>query len=264
MKVLFLDTSCRLAKVFLIGDGKLLSEASDDGVRTHASMLFPCIGDALRAASMKPGDVDVFSVTAGPGSYTGLRVAMSAAKTLSYSLDKPLVPVNTLRYLASSVSGPADVKVSLIDGRNTLCYYLMTPGMTPDSAFSAADDSPEELDPRDTQGLFNTVGSDYLENICGVIKKHFCGRSVVFTGDGALNYRALVSELLPEALFAPDDEMTGTFQAAWSETTGILCGADDVSKLDALNAAVDYYKDVHVTAPGYRNGNLWAENGRRL
>ena len=232
MKILFLDTSCRLARVFLIEDGALLSEASDDGVKTHASMLFPCIGKVLEDAGAALEDIDVFSVTAGPGSYTGLRISMAAAKTLSYSLKKPLVPVNTLRYLAASVSVTPDIRVSLIDGRNTLCYYLLSG----DGANRGAGT------------VFDKVGSDYLDKICCVVKDALRpGLPAVFTGDGALNYRSLIAELLPEARFAPEGEICGTYSGAYKETMRVLGSGEDAAALDAQNAAVNYYKDVHVT-----------------
>ena len=241
MKVLFLDTSCRLAKTYLIEDGKLLSEATDEGAKTHASMLFPCIRRVLDDAGAEKDDIDVFSVTAGPGSYTGLRISMSAAKTLSYSLGKPLVPVNTLRYLLASVSDPSDIRVSLIDGRNTLCYYLIAAdeAFTPQDGLSSGERSAIGTD---------SVGSDYVGNICGALRECCGGRQIVFTGDGANNYRDIIKDLYPKARFAPEGEIFGTYRGAFSETVKILNGQSGAA-LDAYNASVNYYKDVHVSLP---------------
>jgi tRNA threonylcarbamoyladenosine biosynthesis protein TsaB len=125
--ILNLETATTVCSVSLAKDGKLLSLKEQDGDYTHAENLTPFVEDVLQQANVKLSDVDAIAVSKGPGSYTGLRIGVSAAKGLCYALDKPLISINTLQHLSLSVSenykSGADVLFCpMIDARRMEVY----------------------------------------------------------------------------------------------------------------------------------------------
>ncbi len=236
MRILFIDTAAHLAKVFLIEDGKRLSQYEDDGEKTHASNLPLCVSNALESAGKTLADVDVFAVTNGPGSYTGLRIGIAYAKALAYGTGKPLVCVNTLDYLARSCTEKADVLVSLLDARNTLCFFS--------TYMCVRDGSGTRTVP------FRVNASDYCDFICGLVKGAAeAGKRVVFTGDGAFKNREKIEELVPGALFTSFGEATGTAEGAFALVSEKweAAGKNALKEFTAEKAAAEYCKPVHIT-----------------
>jgi tRNA threonylcarbamoyladenosine biosynthesis protein TsaB len=102
--ILNLETATTVCSVALAKDGELLALKEINGDYSHAENLTVFIEEVLQQANIKINDVDAIAVSKGPGSYTGLRIGVSTAKGLSYSLDKPLIAINTLQSLAHSVA----------------------------------------------------------------------------------------------------------------------------------------------------------------
>lgn len=107
MRILSLETSLRQGSVAaLVGSGdqaevqhEILLPASERSAQT----LLPTIADLLKVCRWQPGDIDLVCVTTGPGSFTGLRIGVTAAKTLAFAVNARLVGVHTLTALAGSV-----------------------------------------------------------------------------------------------------------------------------------------------------------------
>lgn len=97
--ILNIDTATETAQVSFAKDGIVLQSLHNESQKDHASFLQKAIQQLALAAAIKLKDVDAVAVTAGPGSYTGLRVGMSGAKGLCYALGKPLIALNTLEVL---------------------------------------------------------------------------------------------------------------------------------------------------------------------
>lgn len=102
--ILNIETATTVCSVSLAKDGKLLSIKEQNGDYSHAENLTLFIEDVCKQANVSLPQVDAIAVSKGPGSYTGLRIGVSTAKGLCYSLDKPLIAVDTLRYMALAVS----------------------------------------------------------------------------------------------------------------------------------------------------------------
>jgi len=120
--ILNIDTATETAQVSFAKDGKLLHSLHNDSQKDHASFLQVAIQQLMKTAAIKLNDVDAVAVTAGPGSYTGLRVGMSSAKGLCYSLNKPLIAINTLEILTVAAIGQSHDTVNffycpMIDAR---------------------------------------------------------------------------------------------------------------------------------------------------
>lgn len=103
---LVIDTASRTGRLGLVRDGVVVGSAQLDAARRHARDLTPAIAGLLEAAALKPADLAGVVVSVGPGSYTGLRVGVTAAKTLAYATGCALVPVPTFHPIANRA--PAD------------------------------------------------------------------------------------------------------------------------------------------------------------
>ncbi len=98
--ILNMDTATENASVALCKNGGLLLMRENNRQKEHASFLHVAVQELMAEAGFKINDLDAIAITSGPGSYTGLRVSMAAAKGFCYALNKPLIAVNTLYMMA--------------------------------------------------------------------------------------------------------------------------------------------------------------------
>lgn len=98
--ILAIETSGKFCSVALIHEGLAEFNREDSTEMNHASAIGPFVDECLREARRKEWKIDAVAVSMGPGSYTGLRIGMSMAKGLCFSLDVPLIGVSTLKLLA--------------------------------------------------------------------------------------------------------------------------------------------------------------------
>ena len=120
--ILNIDTATATAEVSFAKDGEVLHCLQNDSQKDHAAFLQTAIQQLLKNANFTPAHIDAVALTAGPGSYTGLRVGMASAKGLCYALNKPLIALNTLQVLAVGVQqvlyNPANILFCpMIDAR---------------------------------------------------------------------------------------------------------------------------------------------------
>lgn len=104
--LLSLETATDVCAVAVSRDGRLLAELILDEPRRHAERLVAMVDEVLAKAGLGPADLSAVAISAGPGSYTGLRIGASTAKGLAFALSIPLVPVPSLLALAASVDLP--------------------------------------------------------------------------------------------------------------------------------------------------------------
>jgi tRNA threonylcarbamoyladenosine biosynthesis protein TsaB len=116
--LLHIDTAVDTASVCLSEDTNPIKLAVNDNQKDHAAWLHHTIRRLLQEAGMTVKDLHAVSVSIGPGSYTGLRVGLSAAKGLCYALGIPLITPGTLEIMASAVKNKeVDLICPLIDAR---------------------------------------------------------------------------------------------------------------------------------------------------
>ncbi len=124
-RILCLETATTNCSVTLSENGSVivLKEDRSKGY-SHAERLHVLISEALKEASWEMNDLEAVAISKGPGSYTGLRIGVSAAKGLCYALDIPLISVETLRLLAHQVPNNFGEKytVPMIDARRMEVY----------------------------------------------------------------------------------------------------------------------------------------------
>ena len=145
MKLLAIDTSAKVATAAICTEEQILAETTVNTKLTHSQTLMPICKDLLANAKIAITELDGFAVSAGPGSFTGLRIGMAAIKGMAFALDKPCYPVSTLEALAYNLSGLQGIACPVMDARCGQFYQaffaLTADGITrlcPDRAISAA------------------------------------------------------------------------------------------------------------------------------
>lgn len=103
MKILALETSAKACSVAILEDENLMGEVFLEQARTHSETLLPAVHYLLESQKLSVADMDKIAVGVGPGSFTGLRIAVATAKGLAYAGDKPLVGVSSLEAMAYGV-----------------------------------------------------------------------------------------------------------------------------------------------------------------
>ena len=156
MRILALETSAKAVSAAVTEDGKVLCSGYQDTGLTHSRTLMPIVEGILRNTGLTVQDCDAIAVAAGPGSFTGIRIGVSAAKGLAFAADKPAVGVSTLAAMARNVAFCDGLVVCAMDARRQQVYNALFEAkdgqltrLTPDRAI-ALEELAEELrsDPR--------------------------------------------------------------------------------------------------------------------
>jgi tRNA threonylcarbamoyladenosine biosynthesis protein TsaB len=117
MLVLGVESSGPRGGVALLEEGRTLGEALFEAGMVHGREIAPAADRLLRAAGKGPADLGLVAVDIGPGSYTGLRVGLAAAKGLAYALGRPLIGVPSLDVLAEAAAGLGATIVPALDAK---------------------------------------------------------------------------------------------------------------------------------------------------
>lgn len=156
MKILALETSAKAVSAAVSEDGKILCSGYQDTGLTHSRTLMPIVEHILKNTGLTVADMDAIAVAAGPGSFTGIRIGVSAAKGLAFAADKPAIGVSTLAAMARNVAFCDGLVVCAMDARRQQIYNGLFEArdgvltrLTPDRAIALAELA-EELqgDPR--------------------------------------------------------------------------------------------------------------------
>ena len=177
--ILNIDTSTGKAGVCLSKDGSLLALAENQDQKEHSSWLHPAISRLLQETGHGTADLQAVAVTAGPGSYTGLRVGMAAAKGLCYALAIPLITENTLKVMAFAAT-------QQLSGTDLLCPMLDARRMEVFTAVYTNDLTP----------LLSPTAMIIDENS---FSEYLLNRQVSFFGEGSYKCKQLI--ITPSAAF---------------------------------------------------------------
>lgn len=145
MKILAVDTSALTLSVALAEDRKMIAQTTLDTGHTHSETLLPSLEKLMNFANWEVSDIDLFAVSQGPGSFTGVRIGVSFVKGLAYG-GKTCVGVSTLSALAYNLSGFCGIISPVMDARRGQFYnaLFLSDGkkltrLTEDRAISAED-----------------------------------------------------------------------------------------------------------------------------
>jgi len=121
--ILNIETSTKNCSVSIADSGKIIAiKELNNGNYSHAEVLHPFIENILTEGSISKDKIDAIAVSKGPGSYTGLRIGVSAAKGLSFALNIPLISIDTLTALSFAVSVDKGIIVPMLDARRMEVY----------------------------------------------------------------------------------------------------------------------------------------------
>lgn len=175
--ILNIETATTNCSVSLSKDGKtVILKEDNDKSYSHAERLHVYIDAVLKETNINKSDLDAVAVSKGPGSYTGLRIGVSAAKGLCFALDKPLISIPTLDVLAHQVKIDDGVIVSMLDARRMEVYSAVY-----DSNYNQIRETKAQI-------LDETSFENYLKN-----------SKVYFIGNGAEKTKTLINH--PNAVF---------------------------------------------------------------
>lgn len=194
MLILGIESSAKSASVALCDENGLVSQYYQNSGLTHSRTLLPMAEDMLKNLSMSLADVDLIAVSQGPGSFTGVRIGVSAVKGLAWAAEKPVCGVSTL--LAMAYNGVAAAEDSLI-----CCVMDAKRGQFYNALFVMRDGIPVRL--CEDRAISTTKLVEDIEN-----QK----KSVFIVGDGALMCYNALENFEVNAILAPEPMR---YQSAW-------------------------------------------------
>ena len=122
MNYLLIDTSNQPLSVAIMKDNEVIAEKTTDIKKNHSVQLMPEIAEILTESKINKTEITDIVVAEGPGSYTGLRIGVTVAKTLAYALNTNLYGVSSLKALASTVKDSTKLLVPIFDARREAVY----------------------------------------------------------------------------------------------------------------------------------------------
>ena len=199
MKILALETSARAVSAAVVEDGRLLACGYQDTGLTHSRTLMPIVEGILKNTELTMADMDAVAVAAGPGSFTGIRIGVAAAKGLAFAADKPAVGVSTLEAMARNVAHVPGLVICAMDARRQQIYNALfeadteghLPRLTPDRAISLAelaDELREDSRPKLVVGDGARLCCDFLEEAgiaCRLAPAHLLLQNAASVGSAA-------------------------------------------------------------------------------
>jgi len=216
VKVLGLDTSTLMTTCGVIDDNRLLGEYSLSQDMSHSEKLVPMIKEVLDNLKLNIKDIDLYAVSVGPGSFTGLRIGIATIKAFAHLTNKPVVAVSTLEALAYNLPF-SKIVVPMIDARRNRVYT---------GIYSWDNGRLETIMKPDVVEI-----SELLEGL----KKY---ESVVVNGDGAIKYRDIIMDALDE-------------RVKFSTTGQNMCKASSICELALQKYHEGDVDDYFTLAPDY-------------
>ena len=116
MKILFIDTSTLYLNIAIIEDDKIIFNHKEKVEKDMSSKIIPIIDSGFKKCSFNIKDISKIFVVNGPGSFTGVRIGVTVAKTIAWSLNIDLIPLSSLEFIASTNSSKK-YRVPMIDAR---------------------------------------------------------------------------------------------------------------------------------------------------
>lgn len=181
MKILSIDSSSATASAAVTENGKVLSESFVNNGLTHSQTLMPLVEKTLKNSSLNINDIDLFAVTHGPGSFTGIRIGISCVKGMADALSKDCIPVSTLEAIAEPLKNQNVLAVAVMDAR---CNQVYTASFKNGQRLCG-----------DRAILIEQLGEE-LKNIDG---------EIVLIGDGAVLCYEKLKDIVPNIFLADEN-----------------------------------------------------------
>lgn len=213
MKILAIDSSGLVASVAVVTDEDVIAEYTFNYKKTHSITLMPMVEEIIKKLELDLNEIDGIAVSAGPGSFTGLRIGASTGKGLGLALKKPMICIPSLDALAFNLFKTDSLICPIMDARRNQVYT----------------------------GIYEFIGDEFItiksqiaveiNEIADEINQ--LNKSVIFLGDGVPVYKDILRELLKVPFyFAPvhvSKQRAGAVGALGIEymKKGIVVSADE-------------------------------------
>ena len=184
MRILALESSAKAASAAVTQDGRVVCSAYQNTGLTHSRTLMPMVEAMLRNADLTVAAMDAVAVAVGPGSFTGIRIGVAAAKGLAFAADKPAVADSTLEAMAWNVAWWDGLVICAMDARRSQVYNAL---------FEARDGRLTRLTPD------RAVGLDALRDELA----HMGQRKIIVGDGGPLCYNDLLENQISCRLAPP-------------------------------------------------------------
>jgi tRNA threonylcarbamoyladenosine biosynthesis protein TsaB len=212
--ILLIDTARENASVSLSSEGNVLFSEENKISKEHASWLHTAIGRILQEADITLRELKAVAVIAGPGSYTGLRVGMAAAKGFCYALNIPLITLNTLEVMAESMRDFAKQKGALIcpmiDARRDEVFTALYSLKQEDFRKSLIVDRKSINDPRSTiHDLTKILQPQAMILDKNAFEMALSKNLIIFFGSGAEKWKLITAS--SSAIFEPQPDIIQAF-----------------------------------------------------
>lgn len=171
MLTLAFDTSSKTAAVAILRDETVLFDTLINTGLNHSEVILPAIERACNQTGINIAEIDLFSCTLGPGSFTGLRIGASTLKGLMLATGKPAVGISSLAAVALNAGISSKIICSVMDAGRGQVYI---------ADFECKED-----------GTLAQTGEDKVVNPAGI--QHDSKKEVIFVGDGAVKYADIIS-----------------------------------------------------------------------
>ncbi|MBQ3708741.1 MAG: tRNA (adenosine(37)-N6)-threonylcarbamoyltransferase complex dimerization subunit type 1 TsaB [Clostridia bacterium] len=236
MRILAVDTCAKTAAA-AITEGRTLLAESSVKTDTHSVTLLPMIEALLRAADTKLGEIDLMAVTVGPGSFTGVRIGVSAVKGLAFADRIPCVGISSLEGMAYNFAGIDTLVVPVIDARRGMVYAAL---------FRASSDGTVTRLTEDEQ-----LPMDELAEML----RGYAGERIYFTGDAT--GMMIGRDDLPEGVAVTPEKLR--IPSAY----GVAARADAIYA-EASEAAKEGFTDAALAPVYLRKSQAEREREERL
>lgn len=184
MKVLAVETSSLVAGVAILDDDRLIYEGYNHHKRNHSEILMPMVENALSSCELSLRDIDVYAVSKGPGSFTGLRIGIATVKGLAEAVERPIAAIPTLDVLAYNFPYWTGLVCPILDARREQVYTCIYRW---------------EQDQHTRLIEYKAIPiAELAETLINY------NEPVIFVGDGIKNYKEIIiQKIADKAYFAP-------------------------------------------------------------
>ena len=194
MRILAIESASLVASAAVLDGDVIKAEYTACNGLTHSQTLLPMIDEVMKTSGIKLEELDAIAISAGPGSFTGLRIGAATAKGLGLALDKPLIAVPTLAATAFNLYGSEKIICPIMDARRKQVYNGLYSFLKYDSDAT----KPTEME-------FLTMMDSRVLSLDELLRELAeRDHDVIFLGDGVPVYKdAIIKKLGKKATFAP-------------------------------------------------------------
>lgn len=224
--IICIETTTSVCSVALAEDGKCIAVKEVKDPKAHSTNLSVQVDEICRENNISINDIDAIALSKGPGSYTGLRIGTSLVKGILYSIEKPLIAIDTLQALAISAYNQSE---DIIPDNALLCPMIDARRMEVYNAFYTIDFEPQ------TEVMASIIDSDSFSDILQE-------RPVAFFGNGAEKCKQEITS--PNAIFVDDIECSAPWMSSLAEKAFQANDFADVAYFEPF-----YLKEFQATTP---------------